>query len=301
MFSPILTPGRTLVADGAMATNLFDRGLRLGDPAELWNATRPAEVRRLHGDFVAAGACLLLTNSFGGHPSRLRAHGLADRVVELNRLAAEHARAAAQAATPPVLVAGAVGPTGLRTLTTETADGFEAQMAALASGGVDLLWIETMSDPDEMRVAAEAAAATGLPYGLTASFDAAGRTPRGLDAAAVARHAASFPVPPVAIGANCGAGIAPLLRDVVAMRAAAPRLPVVAKASAGLPHLRDGRLRYPLTPEHMATYARAAVTAGGAVVGGCCGTTPAHVAAMAAALTLPIAASRELAPTPFTS
>ena len=301
MFLPTLTRARPLLADGGMATTLFDRGLRLGDPAELWNADQSTQVRGVHRDFVAAGAGLLLTNSFGGHPLRLRAHGLADRVTELNRLAAAHARAAASAATRPVLVAGAVGPTGARTLTAKTATGFAAQMAALASGGVDLIWIETMCDPDEMRVAAEAAAATGLPYGLTASFDAAGRTPRGLDAAAVARHLASFPVPPVAIGANCGAGVAPLLRDVAAMRAAAPHLPIVAKASAGLPHLHDGRLHYPLTPEHMAAYARAAVTAGARIVGGCCGTTSAHVDAMATALGIHKHASPELAPAAPTS
>ena len=301
MSLPILTRDRPLLADGAMATTLFDRGLRLGDPAELWNSDHPAQVLGVQRDFVAAGAGLLLTNSFGGHPWRLRTHGIADRVTELNSLAAAHARAAASAATRPVLVAGAVGPTGARTLTAEMAAGFAAQMAALAAGGVDLIWIETMSDPDEMRVAAEAAAATGLPYGLTASFDAAGRTLGGLDAAAVARHVASFPVLPVAIGVNCGAGIAPLLRDVAAMRSAAPRLPVVAKASAGLPQLRDGRLIYPLTPEHMAAYARAAVMVGARIVGGCCGTTPAHIDAMSAALGVHTSASGELAPAACTA
>lgn len=273
-----------LLADGAMATSLFERGLRIGDPSEAWNATHPERVQGLHDDFVAAGADILLTNSFGGHPWRLRSHGLDDRVTELNRAAARHARKAADHAGRRIRVAGAVGPTGTATVSDAAAAGFVAQIGALAAGGVDLLWIETMSYPAEIAMAAAAAAATGLPYGLTASFGADGRTLGGLDAAAFARLAASLPVPPIVVGANCGAGAEALLRDLAAMRAAAPHLPLAAKPSAGLPELRDGRLVYPLTPAAMARIAEQAVKAGAGIVGGCCGTTPAHLAAMRDAL-----------------
>lgn len=284
LLETILTHGRPMLADGSMATNLFERGLRIGDPSEAWNATHPDRVKGLHDDFVDAGAELLLTNSFGGHPRRLRSHGLEHRVDDLNRAAARHARAATDRAGRAVYVAGAVGPTGDRIVEDGAAAGFAEQMQALAAGGVDLLWIETMSFADEILVACEAAARTGLPYGLTASFGADGRTLGGLDAAAFTRLAAALPVPPILLGANCGAGTEALLSDLAAMRAAAPGLSLAAKASAGLPDLRDGSLHYPRTPADMACYAERAAAAGLAVVGGCCGTTPAHLRAMQAAL-----------------
>lgn len=295
MALPALTTSRPLLADGAMATNLFDRGLVPGDPPEAWNADHPDRVQALHRDFVAAGADILLTNSFGGHPWRLRPFGLAGRTAELNRHAAHHARAAAEGAGRPVLVAGAVGPTGERAVTAEAAAGFALQMQALAAGGVDLLWIETMSYAEEIRMAVRAAAARRLPFVVTASFDARGRTLGGLDAAGFARLAAEIPAPPLAIGVNCGTGPAALLRDLAALRAAAPQVLLVSKGSAGLPTTRQGRLHYPASPADMRDGAVAAVAAGACVVGGCCGTTPAHLAAMRAGLSRALPDGPELA------
>lgn len=284
LIEAMLKGSQPVLADGAMATTLFERGLRIGDPSEAWNIAHPDRVQALHNDFVATGADILLTNSFGGHPWRLRDHGLDERTADLNRAAARNAREAADRADRPVQVAGAVGPTGAADISDEAAPGFAVQMRALAAGGVDLLWLETMSYPGEMRMAAEAAAGTGLPYGLTASFGADGRTLGGLDAAAFARFAATLPVPPLAIGANCGTTVEALLGDLAAMRAVAPHLPLVAKPSAGWPVLRDGRLDYPLSPADMARAAARMIEAGTKVVGGCCGTTPAHLAAMRGAL-----------------
>ena len=284
MIASLFALSRPILADGAMATNLFDRGLALGACPEGWTLSHPAAVEGLHRDFVGSGADILLTNSFGGHPRRLRAHGLADRAVELNHRAAVLARAAAAGAGRPVAVAGTVGPTGDAELWAGTAAGFALQMEALAAGGVDLFWIETMSFADEIRAAAEAAAALQLPYGLTASFGRDGFTRGGLDAMAFARLAAGLPVPPLAIGTNCGTESADVVRDLAALRAAAPHLCLVAKPNAGLPEMRRGRLRYPLTTAAMGAVAVRAVAAGAGIVGGCCGATPAHLAGIAAAV-----------------
>ena len=167
MLETLLAEGRPLLADGAMGTNLFEAGLTSGDNPELWNASRPEAIRALHQSFVEAGADIVLTNSFGGNRRRLALHGLEGRTRELNRLAAENARAVAKSAGRPVVVAGSVGPTGdllapLGPLTEDEAvEIFVEQIEGLREGGADVVWIETMSSPEEIRAAARAAGRLG--------------------------------------------------------------------------------------------------------------------------------------------
>ena len=175
-----------LLADGATGTNLFAMGLPAGEAPELLNETAPETITDLHRNFVEAGADIILTNSFGGTRHRLKLHNAQDRVFELNKRAAEIARAVADKAGRKVIVAGSVGPTGellvpLGALTyDEAVNAFAEQIEGLKAGGAEVAWIETMSAPDEIRAAAEAAIRVGLPYTYTGSFDTAGRTMMGL-------------------------------------------------------------------------------------------------------------------------
>ncbi len=179
----LLSGDAPIIADGGMGTMLFRAGLARGSAPELWNVERPEAVREIHAGYIAAGAQIILTNSFGGNQFRLGAHGLQDRVEELNAAAARLARQEADRAGHPVLVAGSIGPTGvllepLGELTFDDATGaFEAQARALMAGGVDALWIETMSDLEEVRAAVEgcqrASAATPIVATMT---DAAGES-----------------------------------------------------------------------------------------------------------------------------
>lgn len=286
----LLEIGRPLLADGAMATNLFPMGLQAGDPPELWNADHPDRIKGLHQDYVDAGADIILTNSFGGNARRLMLNKADHRVRELNVFAALNARAVADKAGRPVIVAGSVGPTGdlmapLGPLTEEDATAvFAQQMEGLAEGGVDVIWIETMSAPDEMRAAAAAAAQIGMRYTLTASFDTSGRTMMGLSPAAMAAFASDLDPPPVAVGANCGVGASDLLASVAAILKADPSVAIIAKANAGVPRRDDGHLHYAGTPSLMADYACLAMDLGVRIIGGCCGTSPAHLAVMHHAL-----------------
>ena len=171
-----------ILADGATATNFFQRGLESGYPPELWNIEHPQQLTRLHQEFVDAGADLILTNSFGGTRQRLKLHKADDRVFELAEMAARIACAVADAADRPVVVAGSVGPTGelfepLGALTHDVAvASFREQIEGLIAGGADVVWIETMSSVEEVRAAAQAAIDVGVPYTATWSFDTAGRT-----------------------------------------------------------------------------------------------------------------------------
>ncbi|MBN9510052.1 MAG: betaine--homocysteine S-methyltransferase [Alphaproteobacteria bacterium] len=279
-----------LLADGATGTNLFDMGLTSGEAPELWNEQFPERVRRLHQSFVDAGADIVLTNSFGGNRRRLALHGAEGRTRELNRLAAAHARAVADAAGRRVIVAGSVGPTGdllvpLGPLTeAEAEEVFVEQIEGLKQGGADLIWIETMSALPEMRAAARAAGRVGMPYTVTASFDTAGSTMMGLQPAAMAREVAGFAPGPHGFGCNCGVGASDLICSVLAMTEADPDAVVIAKANCGVPQVGADGVTYSGTPEVMAEYARLAVDAGARIIGGCCGTRPEHLRAMRQAL-----------------
>ena len=186
MLETLLAQGGPLLADGAMGTNLFAMGLTSGDNPELWNVAHPDRILALHQSFLDAGADIILTNSFGANRRRLMLHQLEGRTRELNRLAANIARSAAKGAGRSVVVAGSVGPTGdllapLGPLAEDQAfDVFVEQIEGLKEGGADVIWIETMSAPDEIRAAARAAGSLGMPYTVTASFDTAGRTMMGM-------------------------------------------------------------------------------------------------------------------------
>jgi 5-methyltetrahydrofolate--homocysteine methyltransferase len=286
--SDLLASKRVLLADGATGTNYFRAGLTAGEPPEFWTVERPEEVKRLHQQFVEAGADIILTNTFGCNSYRLKLHNAQDRAYELAKRAAELARSVADEAARAIVVAGSVGPTGelfepLGALTRSGAvTAFTTQLEGLRDGGADVAWIETMSAPEEANAAVEAAISVGLPYVVTYSFDTAGRTMMGLLPRAAAASVAAQPVPPVAIGANCGVGAPDILVALTQMRDTT--LPLVTKGNCGVPRFEGTEVVYSGTPQLMADYVRLAIDAGARIVGGCCGTTPEHLAAMRAAL-----------------
>lgn len=280
----LLAERDVLLADGATGTNMFALGLPAGHAPEDWNIAEPDKVRALYRGFVEAGSDIILTNSFGGTAFRLKLHNLQDRVVELNQAAAKLAREVVAEAGRPIVVAGSVGPTGellvpLGSMTYDDAvAAFTDQITGLKAGGADVAWIETMSAPEEMQAAAEAAISVGLPYVYTASFDTAGRTMMGLAPASLATVTADLAEAPVAFGANCGVGASDLLLAIRDMPTGDHV--VVAKANCGIPQIRGDSVVYTGTPELMADYARLAMDCGVRIIGGCCGTTPEHVRAM---------------------
>ena len=279
-----------ILADGATGTNLFNMGLESGDAPEMWNETHPDRIDRLYASAVAAGSDLFLTNSFGGNAARLKLHGAERRARQLSRMAAEIGRDVADRQDRPVVVAGSVGPTGeimapMGALTHELAvEIFHEQADGLKEGGADVLWLETISAADEYKAAAEAFALADMPWCGTMSFDTAGRTMMGLTSADMADMVEALPNPPLAFGANCGVGASDLLRTVLGFSAQGTARPLVAKGNAGIPKFVDGHIHYDGTPELMAEYAVLARDAGATLIGGCCGTMPAHLEKMRAAL-----------------
>jgi 5-methyltetrahydrofolate--homocysteine methyltransferase len=285
LFLAALQAGEVLVSDGATGTMLQGMGLDCGQAPEAWLLEQPDKIRALHRAYVDAGSDLILTCSFGGTHFRLARHGLGERVVEVNRLAAELAR---EVAGNDVFVAGDMGPTGqllgLRSKVTleEMAEAFAQQAEGLVAGGVDFLVIETMSDLGEAKAAiAGAHLVTNLPVFCTFSFDTHGRTMMG-----VKPEQAAQAVGPLVqgIGANCGHDPVEYEGLIGAMHQAQPEAILWAKPNAGLPRLVGEETMYDATPEYMAEIALRLRRAGAQVIGGCCGTTPAHIAAIAAAL-----------------
>jgi 5-methyltetrahydrofolate--homocysteine methyltransferase len=288
--SRLLATRDWLMADGATGTNLFNMGLSSGDAPEMWNTEHPDRIRALYRGAVEAGSDIFLTNSFGGNASRLKLHNAQGRVRELNRVAAALGRDVADAAGRPVVVAGSVGPTGdifepMGTMTHAVAvEMFHEQAEGLKEGGADVLWVETMSAPEEYRAAAEAAQLAGMPWCGTMSFDTAGRTMMGVTSSAMVDLVEKLPNPPIAFGANCGVGASDLMRTVLGFVAHGTERPLIAKGNAGIPKYHDGHIHYDGTPELMAEYAVLARDAGVRIIGGCCGTMPDHLRAMRAAL-----------------
>ena len=283
--------GATVVADGAMGTMLMANGLEFGDPPEVWNLEHPEIIRRVQRGYLDAGSQIILTNTFGGNRLRLELHGREDRVDQLNRTAAVLARVEASAADHPAIVAGDIGPTGQimasigGTLTPELArEVFAEQARGLAAAGVDVMWVETMSDLSEAVAAIEGArdAAPDKPVIATMSFDTRGHTMMGVspEQAAEALLAAGA----AAVGGNCGNGPEELIPVLERMRRAFPDATLVAKANVGQPVLVGMAVAYETTPEMMADFARRFRAAGANIVGACCGSTPPHLRAMAEAV-----------------
>ncbi len=295
----LLAERGVLLADGAIGTNFFARGLETGYPPELWSVEEADKVSELHHQFLEAGSDIILTNSFGGTSYRLKLHNAQDRAVELNHAAAQLARGAADAHQSKtgkrVIVAGSMGPSGelftpLGTLDHASAfAAFKEQADALASGGVDILWIETMSSLEEVDAAFDAASQTGLPVVATMTFDTAGKSMMGVEPVDYANHIGGRGA--AAGGANCGIGPAELINSVMAMKlsqlSGGKKLPLVAKGNCGIPEYRGGEIHYHGSPELMARYAAIARDIGISIIGGCCGTTLVHVEAMRRALDAP--------------
>ncbi len=289
----LLTSEETLLLDGAMGTMLFAAGLEQGNPSEEWNVLYTDRVRQVHSAYIMAGARIVLSNSFGGTHFRLKRHNLQDRIGELNRAAAANVRAAVDSAPHTAIAAGSMGPTGemmkpTGPLTFEDAKpAFAEQAEALADGGVDLLWIETMSDLDEVRAAIEGARSVcDLPIAVTMTFDTHGHTMMGVSPTKAFETLSAFDL--IAIGANCGNGPAEIEGVIETMHSLNPELVLIAKSNAGVPKMMKGEFVYDGTPEVMADYARRVRDLGARLVGACCGSTPVHIRAMAEALGLPI-------------
>jgi len=225
-----------------------------------------------------------------GNASRLKLHNAQDRVFELNKVGAELGRDIADKANRPVVVAGSVGPTGeimepMGALTHASAvEMFHEQAEGLKAGGADVLWLETISAPEEFAAAAEAFAMADMPWCGTMSFDTAGRTMMGVTSKAMTKMIGKLAHPPLAFGANCGVGASDLLRTVLGFGADGTTMPLIAKGNAGIPKYHDGHIHYDGTPELMADYAVLARDCGATIIGGCCGTTPDHLRSMRTAL-----------------
>ena len=279
-----------LLGDGAMGTMLQDLGNNEGGAPELWNVEHVDVVEGVLEGYASSGSRLLTTNTFGGTRARLQMHGLEDRVEELNEAAAQLARRVADR-HPGVFVLGDIGPSGelmepMGDLTIDSAaEMFGEQIRGLVAGGVDGILIETMSDLSEVEAAVTAARkeAPGLPVLATLSFDTNLRTMMGVSPAMAVQAMAEMGVD--VIGANCGRGLDEM-RIIAAQlaEAGAGRVRLIVQSNAGLPKLQGDTFVFDGTPEEMAAYAVEMRDLGFAVIGACCGSSPAHIAAMRDAL-----------------
>ncbi|MEM7072122.1 MAG: betaine--homocysteine S-methyltransferase [Pseudomonadota bacterium] len=279
-----------LVADGAIGTGLFKRGLTSGDSPELWNIDKPDAVLDLHREFVQAGSDVILTNSFGGNRLRLKLHGLEARVGEFMRAGAALARRAADESVRECRVAGSIGPTGELVepdgplTTAEAYQVFREQAHALAEGGVDLIWIETMSSLSEIDAAIKAAAETGLPIVATMTFDTNAHTMMGIAPAKAWSHLRTADEQMIAVGANCGLGPADTLAACWRMtqddQQSLPVPVLITKSNCGVPQYRDGQFHFSGTKELMRDHAELAIDMGVKIIGGCCGSDGPIIAAI---------------------
>jgi 5-methyltetrahydrofolate--homocysteine methyltransferase len=282
-----LTAGDVLVGDGAWGTQLMARGVLPGEAPESLNLTQPGVIEEIAALYVDAGADLITTNTFGGSPARLRQFGLDGQTEAVNRAAVEAVR---RAAGGRAYASASVGPSGHLMKPYGDADpvdigaGYERQIRALAEAGADLICIETMTDLAEAVLAVRAAksVAPDLPVIATMTFETTRRgffTVMGVSVAQAVRGLSEAGAD--ILGSNCGNGSVTMVAIAREFRALTG-LPIAIQPNAGLPEPLDGRLVYPETPEFMAEQARGLLAAGVAVIGGCCGTTPAHVRALRA-------------------
>ena len=289
-FLSLLSTGRPILSDGAMGTILHQRGISFDECFDALNISQPALVGETHRAYIEAGSQIIQTNTFGANRFKLARHGLESQVERINAAGVELARRVVWASFKPVLIAGDVGPLGVR-LTPfgrvkpeQARAAFGEQISALAKAGVDLIIVETMTDIVEVIEAIQAAneVAPGLPVVTSMTFTRDDRTLLGDSPARVAQalHQAGATV----IGVNCSGGPHQILRILKQMRAAVPGGKFSAMPNAGWPEQVGGRIMYPAAPEYFGEYALAFCEAGTSLIGGCCGTTPQHIAAMSRAL-----------------
>ena len=286
-----------VLADGAMGTVLYDRGITFDRSFDLLNIQEPALVQSIHRDYIRAGAELIETNTFGASRIRLAAHGESQDARRVNRAGAQLARNAREEVGEAVFVAGAIGPLGkpvapLGTITKEEAlEAYVEQVEGLVEGGVDLLIIETQTDLEEMKLAIHAVRqVTDLPLVAQMTFTEDERTLYGAYPEDVVRATQSLGVN--VLGANCSVGPQKLLEIVQRLRRRT-QLPISVMPNAGLPRFVSGRFLYLASPDYFADYAVRFKAAGANLIGGCCGTTPAHIRRMREALTRPSAGAAE--------
>ncbi|MCK5129142.1 MAG: homocysteine S-methyltransferase family protein [Clostridiales bacterium] len=281
----VVKSGKFLVSDGAWGTFLQKKGLMSGECPELWCVDRPDDVKAIAKSYIDAGADMVEANSFGGTCFKFEHYGLKDRVSEINEAAAKVSKAAAG---DNKWVIASIGPTGKMLITEEVTEqqmyeAFKEQAIALEKGGADAVCIETMSDIEEAVLAIKAAKEnTDLEIICTFTFE---RTVRGdyrsmMGVSPSAGALAAIKAGADIIGTNCGNGMERMLDIVKEMREAAPDMPILVHANAGMPKNIDGEDVFPETPEMMATFVDEMIVAGANIIGGCCGTTPAHIAAI---------------------
>jgi 5-methyltetrahydrofolate--homocysteine methyltransferase len=279
-----------IIADGAMGTLLFDAGLPQGTAPHFWNLEHPDRVADVHRQYLEAGSQLLLTNTFSANRFRTAQQDADASIAKLNLAGARILRAEVEAAGGNALVAGDIGPSGrimvpYGDLSPEDARAaFAEQAAALIEGGVDLIWIETMSDLEEAQAAFDGVRQISLdiPIIITMTFDTQGRTMMGVSPEQAASTLTSLGA--AAVGGNCGKGPQEIVSAIEKMHASVPQAILVAKANAGIPKMVDGNPTYDAGPPVMAEYALKVRAVGARIIGACCGSTPAHIRAIAGAL-----------------
>lgn len=282
-----LISGESVVlADGGMGTTLFTLGLDRGVAPELWNLEQSETIAKIHRGYIQAGAQIILTNSFGGNRARLNRHDIGDQTMEVNRAAARIARSEVDDLEEKIIIGGSIGPTGrlmepLGDLSPDEAEAiFSEQASGLIDGGVDVLWIETMSDLQEVRAAIHGCTqvSTEHPIITTMTFDTHGFTSMGVSPEDAVTNLAEYHL--AAIGANCGNGPKEIEGVIEKMHAADSSTTLVAKANAGLPRLHEGRTVYDASPHIMAKHALRVAALGARIIGSCCGSTADHIRAM---------------------
>ncbi|MDR1579598.1 MAG: homocysteine S-methyltransferase family protein [Synergistaceae bacterium] len=281
----VLKSGKILVSDGAWGTFLYEKGMKAGECPDAWSLDRFDDVVDIAKSYADAGADMVESNSFGGSYYKLEHFGLQDKVTEINEAAAKASR---KGAGPDKFVIASIGPTGKLLVTEEVTEDdlyntFKEQAIALEKGGADAVCVETMSDADEAKCAIRATKEnTNLEVIATFSFDKTVqgdyKTMMGLSPTDAAKEALEAGAD--VIGTNCGNGIERMIDIVKEMKAAYPNAFILVHANAGLPENRNGKDFFPETPEMMADQVESLIKAGTNIVGGCCGTTPAHIAAM---------------------
>lgn len=286
-FITLLDSGRPILFDGAMGTMLNQRGIGFDECFDELNLTRPALVADIHREYIEAGVQVIQTNTFGANRYKLMRHGLEDKVGDINRAGVELAKRVILASFREVLIAGDVGPLGVRLAPfgrvqmEQAQQVFAEQISALAATGVDVLIIETMTDLYELRAAIQAArqVAPEVPVIASMTFTRDDRTLLGDDPVKVARQVWEDGAD--VIGVNCSGGPNQILRILKQMRHAVPHARFSVMPNAGWPEQVGGRIMYPAAADYFGEYATAFIQAGASVIGGCCGTTPQHIAAMA--------------------